>query len=133
MPRQRSHIEVAPKIQKKPPKKTEKQKNKTKQKKKKKKKKNKKKQKKTQQQLLVKRVVKYIPSNSKDKLTRKISRELNESVFNDVDAIFFSDFMKAYVVGTHLNCLLVEAIQMSTNNICSYKAIKKNTRYGYVI
>ena len=31
-------------------------------------------------------VVKYLPN--KDKLTRKISRELNEGIFNDVDAIF---------------------------------------------
>ena len=40
--------------------------------------------------LLVKRVVKYLPI--KEKHTRKISRELNEGVFNDVDAIF-SDFL----------------------------------------
>ena len=54
--------------------------------------------------LLVKREVKYLPN--KDKLTRKISRDLNEGVFNDADAIFFLIFfMKAYVVGTHLNCL----------------------------
>ena len=54
--------------------------------------------------LLVKRVVKYLPN--KDKLTRKITRELNEGLFNDVDAIFFLIFfMKAYVIDTHSNCL----------------------------
>ena len=51
---------------------------------------------------------------------------------------FFSDFLyksiffiKAYVVGTHLNCpnlLIVEAIQMSTNNICFYKEVDENTQ-----
>ena len=36
-------------------------------------------------------------------------------------------FIKAYVVGTHLNCidLQVNAIQMSTHNICLYKEVKK--------
>ena len=37
---------------------------------------------------------------------------------------FFVFYITAYVVGTHLNCLnLVEAIQMSTHNICFYKEI----------
>ena len=40
-------------------------------------------------------------------------------------------FIKAYVVGTHLNCLnksLVNAIQMSTHNIYFYKVdTKKDT------
>ena len=46
------------------------------------------------------------------------------SVFNDAYAILFSVvFIDAYVVGTHLNCLDIEAIQMSTHNICLF--IKK--------
>ena len=52
--------------------------------------------------------------------TRKISRELNEDVFNDVyDVFFLFFFIKAYVVGTHLNCL---------DNICFYKALNKSTQ-----
>ena len=48
------------------------------------------------------------------------------SVFNDADVIlFFVFFIEAYVVGTHLNCL--EAIQMSTHNICFYKEVDKST------
>ena len=38
-------------------------------------------------------------------------------------------FIKAYVVGTHLNCIelhrQVDVIQMSTHNICLYKEVKK--------
>ena len=35
-------------------------------------------------------------------------------------------FIKAYVAGTHLNCIdKVDAIQMSTHNICLYKEVKK--------
>ena len=65
-------------------------------------------------------------------------------LFNDAQSDAFSDFLsKAYLVGTHLNCLnksikaccwysfelpqLVEAIQMSTNNIRFYKEADKNT------
>ena len=36
-------------------------------------------------------------------------------------------FIKAYVVGTHLNCIDVYAIQMGTHNICLYKVDKKYT------
>ena len=43
---------------------------------------------------------------------------------------FLIFFTKAYVVDTHLNCLdllrQVEAVQMSTNNICFYKEVDKN-------
>ena len=35
-------------------------------------------------------------------------------------------FIKAYVVGTRLNCL-IEAIQMNTHNICFYKELDKST------
>ena len=43
-------------------------------------------------------------------------------------------FIKAYVVGTHLNCI-DDAIQMSTHNICLYKEVDKkytgcNLNYG---
>ena len=39
--------------------------------------------------------------------------------------LFYSDFLyKAYVVGTHLNC--IDAIQMATHNICLYKEEDKN-------
>ena len=38
---------------------------------------------------------------------------------------FFSDFfIKAYVVGTHLNCI-DKSIQMSTDNICLYKEVAR--------
>ena len=48
------------------------------------------------------------------------------SVFNDAYVILFSVFfIEAYVVGTHLNCL-IEAIQMGTHNMCFYK-VDKNT------
>ena len=51
------------------------------------------------------------------------------SLFSDAYAILFSVFfIEAYVVGTHLNCLdFVEAIQMSTHNICFYKEVDKST------
>ena len=39
--------------------------------------------------------------------------------------LFVYFFMKAYVVGTHLNCIDVNAIQMSTHNICLYVKKKK--------
>ena len=44
------------------------------------------------------------------------------SVFNDAYAMLFSVFfIESYVVDTRLNCLdLVEAIQMSTHNICLF-------------
>ena len=34
---------------------------------------------------------------------------------------FLIFFMKAYIVGTHLNC--VDAIQMSTHKVCLYKEV----------
>ena len=48
--------------------------------------------------------------------------------------IFLIFFIKAYVVGTHLNCT-DNAIQMSTHNICLYKEVDKkytgcNLNYG---
>ena len=47
---------------------------------------------------------------------------------------FLIFFIKAYVVGTHLNCI-DDAIQMSTHNICLYKEVDKkytgcNLNYG---
>ena len=45
-------------------------------------------------------------------------------MFDDNYAFFFLIlFIKAYVVGTHLNC--IDLIQMSTHNICLYKEVKK--------
>ena len=39
---------------------------------------------------------------------------------------FLIFFIKAYVVGTHLNCMTrVDAIQMRTHNICLYKKVNK--------
>ena len=38
--------------------------------------------------------------------------------------LFVYFFIKAYVVGTHLNCI-IDAIQMSTHNICIYNENKK--------
>ena len=35
-------------------------------------------------------------------------------------------FIKAYIVGTHLNCIDVDAIQMGTHKICLYKEVDKN-------
>ena len=41
---------------------------------------------------------------------------------------FLIFFIKAYAVGTRLNCLdLVEAIQTSTDNIYFYKEVDKST------
>ena len=39
----------------------------------------------------------------------------------------FADFvlLKTYVVGTHLNCIDVDAIQMGTHNICLYKEVDR--------
>ena len=34
-------------------------------------------------------------------------------------------FIKAYVVGTHLNCILADAIQIGTHNICLYTEVDK--------
>ena len=44
-------------------------------------------------------------------------------VFNDTYNIFLIFFIKAYVVGTHLNCL----DSLSTNNMCFYKEVDKST------
>ena len=45
-------------------------------------------------------------------------------IFNDAYVILFPIFfIKAYVVGTHLNCL-----EMSTNNICFYKEVDNSTQ-----
>ena len=52
--------------------------------------------------LLEKLVVNYHPNT--EAFLRKISREFMRGVSNDPDE-YFSDFIKASVVGTHLNCL----------------------------
>ena len=45
---------------------------------------------------------------------------------NSVVFRFFVYFcIETYVVGTHLNCIDVDAIQMSTHNICFYKENQK--------
>ena len=42
--------------------------------------------------------------------------------------LFLIVFIKAYVVGTHLRLpRLIEAIQMSTHNICFYKEVHTKT------
>ena len=42
--------------------------------------------------------------------------------------LFLIVFIKAYVVGTHLNCFgKYRQIQMSTHNICFFKDIDTNT------
>ena len=50
--------------------------------------------------------------------------------------LIFFIHVKAYVVGTHLNCLnlsnLVEAIQMSTNKICFYKEGDKKRTWAAI-
>ena len=52
---------------------------------------------------LEKLVVKYLSTNQKIALKARSANDL----FNGVYAMFFffSDFIKAYVVGTHLNCI----------------------------
>ena len=54
-------------------------------------------------------------------------KDKKKDLFDDDYAIFFLIFfIKAYVVGTHLNCIdKVDAIQMSTHNICLYKEVGK--------
>ena len=55
-------------------------------------------------------------------------KDQKKYLFDDDYAIFFRliFFIKAYVVGTHLNCIdLVDAIQISTHNICLYKDVDK--------
>ena len=42
---------------------------------------------------------------------------------------FFIFFIKADVVGTHLNCIDVDAIQMSTHNTCFYKEVRKKIHW----
>ena len=38
---------------------------------------------------------------------------------------FLNFFLKACVVGTHLNCIGIDAIQMGTHNLCLYKEVDK--------
>ena len=47
----------------------------------------------------------------------------------DIYAIYFPIFfIKAYVVGVHLNCIDKSvAIQISTHNICLYKEVDKKS------
>ena len=53
-------------------------------------------------------------------------KKRSEKDLFDIDyAIFLIFFINAYVVGTHLNCIDVDAIQMSTHNICLYKEVDK--------
>ena len=46
-----------------------------------------------------------------------------KDLFDYDNVIFLIFFIKAYVVGTHLNC--IDLCQMSTHNICLYKEVKK--------
>ena len=65
-------------------------------------------------------MVKYASTYSEYTIKRRTQKDL----FDD-DYVMFSDFLyKAYVVGTHMNCI-DNAIQTSTHNIGLYKEVKK--------
>ena len=51
------------------------------------------------------------------------------SILNDAFAILFSDFLYKYIYCGHSFELprLIEAIQMSSHNICFYKEVDKST------
>ena len=51
---------------------------------------------------------------------KKISKVLIWWCLGDFYLVFF---IKAYVVGTHLNCIDFDAIQIGTHNICFYKEV----------
>ena len=55
---------------------------------------------------------------------KKISKGLSIGCF--CVCAFLTFFIKAYAVGTHLNCIY-DAIQMDAHNICLYKVDKKYT------
>ena len=71
--------------------------------------------------LLNKLVVKYQPNKGTERSA--------ESVLNDAFAVLFSDFLCKNICCGYLFELpqLVEAIQMSSHNICFYKEVDKNT------
>ena len=53
------------------------------------------------------------------------------SVFNDAYAILFSVFLyRSIICGYSFELPLVEAIQMSTHNICFYKEVDKSALVG---
>ena len=62
----------------------------------------------------------------KDTLQKQISEKV---LFSDVYDFFLIFFIKTYVVGTHLNCIDVDAIQMGTHNICLYKEVDKKVHW----
>ena len=58
----------------------------------------------------------------------KISRALLGGLLMMImQYLFLIVFIKAYAVGTHLNCLNKEAIQRSTHNIRFYKKVDTKT------
>ena len=55
------------------------------------------------------------------------------SLQNAASVLFVYFFVKAYVVGTCLNCIdFVDAIQMSTHNICFYKENQRQNRIDII-
>ena len=50
---------------------------------------------------------------------------LHESIYYGYSFELPQQVIKAYVVGSHFNCIIVDAIQMGTHNICLYKEIDK--------
>ena len=54
---------------------------------------------------LEKLVVKYLSTNQKITLKARSANDLFNGVYAMFFCFFFSDFIKAYVVGTHLNCI----------------------------
>ena len=77
-------------------------------------------------QSLGKFVVKYVSTYTKGTLKKDQQRTYLKMFL----CFFYSDFLyKAYVVGTHLNCinkLMQFKWQMGTHNICLYKEVDKN-------
>ena len=52
-----------------------------------------------------------------------ISAQSSNSIVFRLQPVYF---LKANVVGTHLNCIDIDAIQMGTHNICFYKENHKD-------
>ena len=77
---------------------------------------------------LNKLAVKYSPN--KGNFKERSAEDFMRSIFNDAYAIFFSDFLlyKSICYGYLFEMpRLVEAIQMSSHNICFYKVVDKRT------
>ena len=56
--------------------------------------------------MLGKHVVKYVPTYTKGTLLKKLRKDLSNNAYAMFLYVFFFNFLyKAYVVGTHLNCI----------------------------